>query len=54
MTFSKREAATLEFVSSIILNGKRLHELIMLQMILEQQIINREAFTERLAERRKK
>ena len=54
VTFSKREAATLEFVSSIILNGKRPHELIMLQMILEQQIIDREAFTERLAERGKK
>ena len=54
VTFSKREASTLEFVSSIILNGKRLHELIMLQMILEQQIIDREAFTERLAKRGKK
>ena len=54
VTFSKKEAATLEFVSSIILNGKRPHELIMLQMILEQQIINRKAFTERLAERGKK
>ena len=54
VTFSEKEEATLEFISSIILNGKRPHELIMLQMILEQQIIDREAFTERLAERGKK
>ena len=44
--FSEREEATLEFVSSTILNGKRPHELIMLQMLFEQQNIDRETFAE--------
>ena len=48
IVFSQREEAVLEFISSTILNGKRPHELIMLQMLFEQQNIDRETFTEQL------
>lgn len=50
VVFSEGEEATLEFISSLVLNGKRPHELIMLQMLLEQQAIDRDTFTERLTE----
>ena len=40
----------LKRVLSIILNGKRLHELIMLQILLERQIIDKDIFTTRLLE----
>lgn len=42
--FSPREEATLEFVSSIVLNGKRPHELILLQMLLDQSYVEMEDF----------
>lgn len=48
VVFSDKEEATLEFVSSIILSGKRPHELILLQMLLEQEEIDRNAFEIRL------
>ncbi|MCH5252770.1 MAG: DUF3427 domain-containing protein [Lachnospiraceae bacterium] len=48
IVFSEKEEATLEFISSTILNGKRPHELIMLQLLFEQQNIDREIFTERM------
>ncbi|MCH5271153.1 MAG: DEAD/DEAH box helicase [Lachnospiraceae bacterium] len=50
VAFSEKEAATLEFISSLVLNGKRPHELIMLQMLLEQQTIDKDTFTKRLTE----
>lgn len=50
VVFSENEAATLEFISSLVLNGKRPHELIMLQMLLEQQTISKDTFTKRLTE----
>ena len=46
--FTEKEEATLEFISSIILSGKRPHELILLQMLLEQEEIDRKSFTARL------
>lgn len=46
--FSQEEAATLEFVSSLLVNGKRPHELLMLQMLLEDDAISEETFCERL------
>lgn len=46
--FTEKEEATLEFISSIILSGKRPHELILLQMLLEQEEIDRKTFTARL------
>ena len=46
--FSEREEAILEFVSSTILNGKRPHELIMLQLFFERQSVDRDTFAERL------
>lgn len=45
VVFSEKEEAVLEFVSSIILNGKRPHELIILQMLLECQNIDSESFS---------
>ena len=48
VVFSEKEEATLEFISSIILSGKRPHELILLQMLLEQEEIDRNSFTTRL------
>ena len=48
VVFSEKEEATLEFISSIILSGKRPHELIILQMLLEQEEIDRNTFTAHL------
>lgn len=46
--FSQEETAMLEFVSSLLVNGKRPHELLMLQMLLEDDAISEETFCERL------
>ena len=48
--FTKNEEAIIEFISSLIISGKRPHELIMLQMLIMQQELNRESFTERLSQ----
>ena len=46
--FTEEESAILEFVSSLLINGKRPHELIMLQMLLKEEEINQELFTKEL------
>ena len=46
ITFSIEEEATLEFVSSILVNGKRPHELLMLKMLMEEQSVSSERFQE--------
>jgi superfamily II DNA or RNA helicase/HKD family nuclease len=46
--FSDAEEAVLEFVSSLLINGKRLHELLMLKMMLENQIVQEEEFKDAL------
>ena len=48
VVFTEKEEAVLEFVSSIILNGKRPHELIILQMLLECQKIDSKSFSVQL------
>ena len=48
--FSEKEEAALEFISSIILSGKRPHELIILQMLLEQEKIDKNAFIAHLTQ----
>lgn len=46
ITFTTEEEATLEFVSSILVNGKRPHELLILKMLMENQTVNEEKFQE--------
>lgn len=46
--FSNEEEAVLEFVSSLLVNGKRPHELILLQMLLEQEHIGTDQFQNRI------
>lgn len=46
ITFTVEEEATLEFVSSILANGKRPHELLMLKMLIKNQIVNPQKFQE--------
>ena len=48
--FTPNEEAILEFISSIIINGKRPHELLLLQMLMEQQSIEKVDFVEKLKE----
>lgn len=48
--FSEREEAILQFISAIVLNGKRPHELILLQMLLEDSEIYMDTFVRRLQE----
>lgn len=48
MTFSQEQEAFLEFVSSILVNGKRPHELLILQMLLNEKDISEERFAEKL------
>lgn len=42
--FTKSEEAVLEFISALLVNGKRLHELLLLKMITENRKINMESF----------
>ena len=44
ITFSQEEAAVLEFISSLLINGKRPHELIMLKLLLEQKEVTKGTF----------
>lgn len=37
IVFSDKEEATLEFISSLLVNGKRPHELLMLKMLINGQ-----------------
>lgn len=46
ITFTTEEEAMLEFVSSILVNGKRPHELLILKMLMENQTVNEEKFQE--------
>lgn len=39
--FSKKEEAVLEFVSSLLINGKRLHELLILKLLVQQQAFSK-------------
>ena len=46
--FTLEEEAVLEFISSILLNGKRPHELLMIRMLIEQGKIDETLFCEEL------
>ncbi len=48
INFTEEEAATLEFISTLLVNGKRPHELLMLQMMLENDEINELQFQKKL------
>ncbi len=48
--FTPNEEAVLEFVSSIIINGKRPHELLLLQMLMQNLSINKDEFIKKLDE----
>lgn len=46
--FTKSEEAVLEFISSLLVNGKRPHELLMLKMIMKNRKVNVESFKEEM------
>ena len=48
IVFNDKEAASLEFVSSLLVNGKRPHELLMLKMLMESKNIDLHEFKEEL------
>lgn len=48
IVFNDKEEATLEFVSSLLVNGKRPHELLMLKMLMKRQSIYKDEFKEEL------
>lgn len=48
IVFDNEEEATLEFVSSLLVNGKRPHELLMLKMLMNEQAIDKETFRQEL------
>ena len=48
ITFNSDEEAILEFVSSLLLSGKRPHELLMLRMLMKGLEINRNSFNREL------
>lgn len=48
--FSSEEEVMLEFVSSLLINGKRPHELIMLKLLLENSSFSRDKFKNALEE----
>lgn len=48
IVFNNEEVAILEFVSSLLVNGKRPHELLMIKMLINNQLINEESFRSEL------
>ena len=48
VSFTPEESAMLEFVSSLLINGKRVHELLMLRMLMENREIGAASFAEEL------
>lgn len=44
VNFSADESAILEFVSSLLINGKRIHELLMIQLLMDNGVITEELF----------
>ncbi|MBQ9885746.1 MAG: DUF3427 domain-containing protein [Lachnospiraceae bacterium] len=46
--FTNDEEQSLEFISSLLINGKRPHELLMLKMLMNDEAINRESFCDAL------
>lgn len=48
VTFSEKEEQILAFVSALIVDGKRPHELLMLKMMLEDQVVNEDTFSKEL------
>ena len=49
-TFTKAEEQTLEFISAYMLNGKRIEELLLLEMLVQGQTITTESFAKALRE----
>lgn len=52
VTFSEQEEEIIQFISSLLINGKRPHELLMLQLLLEQGGFDKEIFKDILQQRR--
>lgn len=48
ITFSPKEEQILAFISALIIDGKRPHELLMLKMMIEDRIINEDSFKNEL------
>ena len=48
MTFTEREEQMLAFISALIVDGKRPHELLLLKMLVENREINENIFAEEL------
>lgn len=48
VSFSEKEEQILAFVSALVVDGKRPHELIMLKMMMEDQIVNEDTFSKEL------
>lgn len=48
IVFDFKESAILEFVSALLINGKRLHELLILKILLKEEEISLEQFKKRL------
>ena len=48
ITFSLKEEQILAFISALIIDGKRPHELLMLKMMIEDRIINEDSFKNEL------
>ncbi len=48
ISFTKEEREALEFISSLLVNGKRPHELLILQMALEHEKIDESHFKEKM------
>ena len=48
VVFSEEDETMLDFVSQLLINGKRPHELIMLQMLMEQSSLTKLEFQEKL------
>ncbi len=54
VNFTHEESAALEFVSSLLINGKRIHELLLLRMLMQNQEIGAKSFAEELESRKEK
>lgn len=48
VNFTADESAMLEFVSSLLINGKRLHELLMIQMLIDDGEVNQVYFMSKM------